>query len=121
MGGYLVDGRTAKLRLSSFCPSKVCQRTMLQIVMSNRHKWLPVPMASIHLLVESKTSRQNLVFEADTTRMTGIRLLLILMGPNWNIVTVPFTPVLAKHTKSFTLFDTLSVGVDRIQRNFEPM
>jgi hypothetical protein len=29
-----------------------------------------------------------------------------------------FTPVLAKHTKSFNLIDTLSVGVDRIQRNF---
>ncbi len=32
-----------------------------------------------------------------------------------------FTPVLAKHTKSFNLVDTLSVGVDHIQRNFEPM
>ena len=32
-----------------------------------------------------------------------------------------FTPVLAKHTKSFNLVDTLSVGVNRIQRNSEPM
>jgi hypothetical protein len=32
-----------------------------------------------------------------------------------------FTPVLAKHTKSFDLIDTLAVGVDRIQRGFEPM
>ena len=32
-----------------------------------------------------------------------------------------FTPVLAKHSKSLNLIDTLSVGVDRIQRNFEPM
>ena len=32
-----------------------------------------------------------------------------------------FTPVLAKHSKSFDLVDTLSVGVDRIQRNFEPL
>ena len=32
-----------------------------------------------------------------------------------------FTPVLAKHSKSLNLVDTLSVGVDRIQRNFEPM
>jgi hypothetical protein len=31
------------------------------------------------------------------------------------------TPVLAKHSKSFNLIDTLAVGVDRIQRNFEPM
>jgi len=32
-----------------------------------------------------------------------------------------FTPVLAKHTKHFSLVDTLSIGVDRMQRNFEPM
>ena len=29
--------------------------------------------------------------------------------------------MLAKHSKSFNLIDTLSVGVDRIQRNFERM
>jgi hypothetical protein len=34
---------------------------------------------------------------------------------------IVFAPVLAKHTKSFNLIDTFSVGVDRIQRNFEPM
>jgi hypothetical protein len=38
-----------------------------------------------------------------------------------DIVTGAFTPVLAKHTKSFNLIDTLAVGVDRIQRSFEPM
>ncbi len=32
-----------------------------------------------------------------------------------------FTPVLAKHTKHLSLVDILSVWVDRIQRNFEPM
>jgi hypothetical protein len=32
-----------------------------------------------------------------------------------------FTPVLAKHTKNFNQIDTLAVGVDRIQRCFEPM
>jgi hypothetical protein len=32
-----------------------------------------------------------------------------------------FTPVLAKHSKSFALIDCISVGVDRMQRNFEPM
>jgi len=32
-----------------------------------------------------------------------------------------FTPVLAKHSKSFSLIDYISVGVDRMQRNFEPM
>jgi hypothetical protein len=32
-----------------------------------------------------------------------------------------FTPVLAKHSKSFSLVDAISVGVDRMQRNFEAM
>jgi hypothetical protein len=32
-----------------------------------------------------------------------------------------FTAVLAKHSKSFSLIDCFSVGVDRMQRNFEPM
>src|SRR5712692_2404155 len=32
-----------------------------------------------------------------------------------------FTPVLAKHSKNFSLLDALSIGVDRMQRNFEPM
>jgi hypothetical protein len=31
------------------------------------------------------------------------------------------TPVLAKHLKSFSLSDCISVGVDRMQRNFEFM
>ena len=38
-----------------------------------------------------------------------------------NIVSGAFTPVLAKHTKHLNLVDILSVGVDRMQRNFEPM
>jgi hypothetical protein len=36
-------------------------------------------------------------------------------------VTAVFTPVLAKHSKSFSLVDAIAVGVDRMQRNFEPM
>ncbi len=32
-----------------------------------------------------------------------------------------FTPVLAKHTKHFNLVDAVSIGVDRMQRSFEPM
>jgi hypothetical protein len=32
-----------------------------------------------------------------------------------------YSPVLAKHSKKFSLEDSLSVGVDRMQRNFEPM
>src|ERR1700737_3259707 len=32
-----------------------------------------------------------------------------------------FTPVLAKHSKSLNLVDSISVGVDRMQRHFGPM
>src|SRR5947208_2035725 len=32
-----------------------------------------------------------------------------------------FTPVLAEHSKNFSLVDALSVGVDRMQRHFEPI
>jgi hypothetical protein len=32
-----------------------------------------------------------------------------------------YSPVLAKHSKHFSLEDSLSIGVDRMQRNFEPM
>ena len=32
-----------------------------------------------------------------------------------------FQPLLAKHSKSFSLLDAISVAVDRMQRNFEPM
>jgi hypothetical protein len=32
-----------------------------------------------------------------------------------------YSPVLAKHSKHFSLEDSLSLGIDRMQRNFEPM
>ena len=32
-----------------------------------------------------------------------------------------FSPVLAKHTKHFSIIDAVSVGTDRMQRSFEPM
>lgn len=32
-----------------------------------------------------------------------------------------FEPVLAKHTKNLRLLDTLSIGIDQMQRNFKPM
>jgi hypothetical protein len=32
-----------------------------------------------------------------------------------------FTPVLAKHSKHFNLNDAIALGIDRMQRNFEPM
>ena len=38
-----------------------------------------------------------------------------------HVVSSVFTSVLAKHPKSFSLVDCISVGVDRMQRSFEPM
>ena len=38
-----------------------------------------------------------------------------------NIVSAVYTPVLAKHSKHFSLEDSLAIGVDRMQRNFGPL
>jgi hypothetical protein len=46
------------------------------------------------------------------SRLGGIETHTQRLG---NIVLGVFTPVLAKHTKSFNLIDTLSVGVDQIR------
>ena len=47
---------------------------------------------------------------------------LILTGPEYgNVAPGAFTPVLAQHSKSFSLIDCVSIGVDRRQRNFDPM
>jgi hypothetical protein len=32
-----------------------------------------------------------------------------------------FTPLSAKHSKKFSLVDSIAIGVDRMQRNFDPM
>jgi hypothetical protein len=38
-----------------------------------------------------------------------------------HIVAGAYTPVLAKHSKHFSLEDSLAIGVDRMQRNFGPL
>jgi hypothetical protein len=48
------------------------------------------------------------------------RTSILTESKSGNIAGV-FTPVLAKHSKSFSLIDCISVGVDRMQRNFEPI
>jgi hypothetical protein len=40
---------------------------------------------------------------------------------NLETLSLVCTPVLAKHSKSFELVDCISVGVNRMQRNFDPM
>src|SRR6201993_1226912 len=53
---------------------------------------------------------------------SGLLGNLIFTEPEFgNILPGVFTPVLAKHSKSFSLIDCISVGVDPMQWNFEPM
>lgn len=54
-----------------------------------------------------------------TPRRCFAEIDLIISLPLAGIET--FTPVWAKHSRSFSLIDYISVGVDRMQRNFEPM
>jgi|SRR5579864_1706477 len=51
----------------------------------------------------------------------GRRRRTYIVWPAGNIVPGVFTPVLANHSESFSLVARISVGVDRMQRNFEPM
>jgi len=79
-------------------------------------------LSNIHALLEYRRSG-NVAFdfsyfvgafqECARVRMGVLHLAFPVFGD--------FTPVLAKHSKSFNLVDTLAVGVDRIQRNFEPL
>ena len=46
---------------------------------------------------------------------------MVAYRDDFHIVPGVFTPVLAKHSKHFSLQDSLAIGVDRMQRNFEPM
>ena len=48
------------------------------------------------------------------SRTSGIRVLNLAFRGD-------YTPVVAKHSKHFSLDDALSIGVDRMQRNFDPM
>ncbi|SPE31879.1 hypothetical protein SBA3_1820044 [Candidatus Sulfopaludibacter sp. SbA3] len=54
-------------------------------------------------------------------RLATVQYSSPLPGTLRNIVSGVFTPVLAKHSKSLNLLDSISVGVDRMQRNFGPM
>jgi hypothetical protein len=50
----------------------------------------------------------------DDLRLSRVRVLEY--GVRWGLHTGP-----RSHSKSFSLIDCISVGVDRMQRNFEPM
>lgn len=65
-----------------------------------------------------RLSNHALLPQLEHCRDRGLIISLTQFG---NIVPGAFTPVLAKHSKSFSLIDCMSVGVDRMQRNSEPM
>jgi len=68
-----------------------------------------------HLRGQSGISQGDIFFDpAPTRQVRAIRKYC-------HIVPGVFTPVLAKHTKNLSLVDILAVGVDRMQRNFDPM
>jgi len=54
-------------------------------------------------------------------RGSGLESLKLKELELGNIGSGAFAPVLAKHSKLFSLIDCVSVGVDRMQRSFEPM
>jgi hypothetical protein len=60
-------------------------------------------------------------FVCDPSRKHAAQIVVHYSYDICHIVSGAFTPVLAKHSKSFSLIDCISVGVDRMQRNFEPM
>ena len=64
-------------------------------------------------------------FKAGTSKIGGTEPtpthLVRPIRKYFNTVPGVFTPVLAKHTKHLSRVDILAVGVDRMQRNFEPM
>ncbi|MBZ5667188.1 MAG: hypothetical protein LAO30_21615 [Acidobacteriia bacterium] len=58
----------------------------------------------------------------DAGRKSASRKLNLTAYRNFgDFATGASTTVLAKHSKSFSHIDCISVGVDRMQRNFEPM
>src|SRR5437868_15232108 len=71
------------------------------------------------------TSSGNILFKKSFAPwlpwLASITSLSLACSEFGEVVSVAFTPVLAKHSKSFSLIDCISVGVDRMQRNFEPM
>src|SRR3974390_665684 len=58
---------------------------------------------------------------AKRARSRVVRMVCGADYGTFHIVPGVFTPVLAKHSRSFSLIDCISAGVDRMQRNFEPM
>ena len=77
-------------------------------------------------LIDSKTARspasRKLSAGESGPANESVSGTLIFTEPEpGNIVTGAFTPVLSKHSKSLSLIDCISVGIDRMQRNFEPM
>jgi hypothetical protein len=63
-----------------------------------------------------------LVTLAAAVRAEGRLLENLLWDPNLETLSLARLPLcLPNNSKSFSLIDCISVGVDRMQRNFEPM
>jgi hypothetical protein len=72
--------------------------------------------------MESDNGATPSFFDGETSSINTTHGKFLTYPPSFgNIVPGAFIPVLAKHSKSFSLIDCISVGVDRMQRNFETM
>lgn len=69
---------------------------------------------------ETRSGAKRGVFTQAVRRLTS-RSSIFASAEFGNTVTGVFAAELAKHSKSFSLIHCISVGVDRMQRNSEPM
>lgn len=86
--------------------------------------FLRPPESEISTLLHAKRNRLLFAFRIPMVKRHPSNLVSRSRTPNISIESHgrgDYTPVLAKHSKRFSLEDALSVGVDRMQRNFEPM
>jgi hypothetical protein len=80
-----------------------------------------MPKDRFHGRLESCTLRLAIPGRGPLGLHIDVWLMPRMTGGVCRIVPGVFTPVLAKHSKSFSLIDCIAVGVDRMQWNFEPM
>src|SRR5690348_11209204 len=91
-----------------------------------QHPWVCSMLHRSHPLFSTESESQHVCHDDYRSQLCICQSLMAQQVSTTrktfaNIVAGMFTPVLAKHTKSFNPVDTLSVDVDRIQRNFESL
>ena len=95
----------------------------------------PIPTPSLLILTAKQSSIPQSAHECVLSQLRSVRGVSLFLQNRYVLPNLAkprddhilcsnmafnggFTPVLAKHSKSFSLIDCVSVGVDRMQRNF---